>query len=341
MDINYIKNRVKDENSIPLIDKAFSFADEKLKGIYFSKKEPLINYVLGITNTLIDFNADSDTLVSSILFETIKNGVSKEKIEKEFGKDISDISSIAARINIDNNVGECNKTFLDKLNADSQEDVRGLFINLASSFYSIQSMNKRNSNYKKKVAREALDVLVPTAQRLRLNYIRSKLEDLCLSVLEPDVYNDILNKLNAPVDALMDDLNSMKRDISELLNENKINFIIKGRVKNIYSIYNKLASGKQWDEIFDVLALRIIVEEDSECSKVAEIIHSKYIYLPERFKDYINSPKENMYQSLHTTIIGNGNRFYEVQIRTNEMNKTAETGNASHQVYKEKTKVKL
>ena len=338
MNIDYIKNRIKNKDDMPLIEKAFNFANLKLSGLYYSVDETLINHILGIVNTLIDFNADTSTLISCLLYESIKNGVSKEEIEREFGLDISNIAFTTSIINVDNLIqnDENQKRYLEQLNVDVPEDVRTLFIKLADRLYSMKTAKTSDSEYQKRVARETLEILVPTAQRFRLNYIKSRLEDLCLSYLDPQTYNEILSKLNATPEILSIQLNETKKDISNLLSNNGINFVIKGRVKNIYSIYNKLISGKSWDEIYDILALRIILDDESECSKIAELIHSNYMYLSERFKDYINNPKENMYQSLHTTIIHN-NRFYEIQIRTNEMHRIAEVGNASHQLYKQKT----
>ena len=337
MNIDYIKSKIKNKEEIPLIETAFNFASTKLLGINYSKDETLINHILGIINTLIDFNADSTTLISCLLYETINNGISKEEIEKQFGTEISNIAFSSSIINTKKLIQDDKKQldYLEQLNVDSPEDVRTLFIKLADRLYSMNTQERLETGYQKKVAEETLEILVPTAQRLRLNYIKSKLEDLCLLYLEPQAYNEILNKLNATPEILSNQLNETKNNISDLLNNNNINFVIKGRVKNIYSIYNKLMSGKSWDEIYDILALRIILDDESECNKVLELIHSNYMYLYERFKDYINNPKENMYQSFHTTIIHN-NRFYEIQIRTNEMHKTAEVGNASHQLYKQK-----
>jgi len=336
MDIDFIKGRIKNKEDLPLIEKAFYFATSRLSGIYYSQSETLINNILQTVNTLIDFNADTLTLISCILYETIKIGGSKEQLEKEFGTPIYNIAFTTAKISNYELIStdENQKICLEQLNADSPEDVRALFIKLANNFY---SMKTANTEYQKHLARETLDILIPTAERLKLNFIKSKLEDLCLLHLNPQAYNDILNKLNATPDILGDHLNNIKNDILNLLNENKINCTIKCRVKNIYSIYNKLMRGKNWEEIYDILALRIIVDDESQCNKVIELIHSKYAFLPSRFKDYINNPKENMYQSLHTTIIDENNRAYEIQIRTNEMDKTAEVGNASHQAYKKRT----
>lgn len=340
MNIDIIKGRIKKGEDLPLIEKAFCFANSRLSGLYYSKEETLINHILEITNTLIDFKADNPTLISCILYETIKNGVSKEEIEREFGSSISNTAFLTSKINSQELIlaDQMQKIYLEQLNEDSPEDVRALFIRLASNFYNMQTTT---NEYQKQLARETFDILIPKARIFRLNFIRSKLEDLCLLYLNPQAYNDILNSLNAHPDVLKERLDNTKKEILNLLIENNIDCIIKDRVKNIYSIYNKLMSGKKFEEIYDILALRIIVEDEFQCSKVLKLIHSNYTFLPLRVKDYIKNPKENMYQSLHTTIIDKDNNVCEIQIRTKEMNKNAEVGTASHQSYKEKTLKKV
>ena len=339
MTIDYIKGKIEKKEDIPLIEKAYNFANKKLSGIYYKNNETLINNVLSVTNTLIDFKADTSTLVSSILCETINNGTNIKEIEKEFDTNIANITLGAAKLTKyeliqDNPNGD---VYLGQLNTDSPENVRSISIKLAKRLYYMQTMEIFPIEYQKKVARETLDILVPIAQKFKLNFLKSKLEDMCLYYLKPAAYNDIIKKLDATPNMLATYLNNMKENISNLLTENNFEFMIKSRVKNIYSIYNKLASGKSWDNIYDILAIRILVKDEAECYRIAELIHSQYVPLSSRFKDYISIPKENMYQSLHTTIIGEEGRFFEIQIRTYEMNKTAETGKASHQLYKEKT----
>ena len=198
-----------------------------------------------------------------------------------------------------------------------------------------------NPQKQKQKAEETMSVLVPIAHRLGINSIKSELENLSLYYLKPDVYNDILEKLNETVDELNDCLEEMKESLIELLTDAGIKFEIKGRVKSVYSIYNKLSNGKEWNKIYDILALRIFVNEESECYQVIGLIHSRFRPMPKRFKDYIASPKENMYQSLHTTVYGVEGHVFEVQVRTYEMDEIAEKGIASHWSYKEKGAKKI
>lgn len=179
---------------------------------------------------------------------------------------------------------------------------------------------------------------MPIAHRLGMNKIKSELEDLCLRYLKPNVYFDIVEKLNQSKLERNANVELMKEKITELLNEHSIEHKIKGRAKSIYSIYKKLDTGRRFSDIYDLLALRIFVDTEQDCYQTLGIIHSKYRPIPKRFKDYIAMPKENGYQSLHTTVIGEAGGTYEIQIRTYDMDKYAEYGVASHWAYKEKNK---
>ena len=335
MDIEYIKSRINKEDVL-LLEKAYQFASKKLSELSYINKHNILNDILEITNTLIDFNADALTLTSSMLYNIINCGIYKDEIEKEFNSTIANIAYGASIVTNTEKLDNTQIKYLNELNPNSDEDVRILFIKLAESFYYMQNMNYLSIEEKQEIAKDTLNILVPIASKLRLNYIKSRVEDLCLYYLNKDAYKDILTKLDATPDTLKIYLNIMKENISTLLTKNNINFQIKSRVKSIYSIYNKLESGREWSDIYDILAIRILVETKEECKLVAELIHSQYIPIPSRIKDFITNPKENMYQSFHTTIIGIDNRYYEIQIRTHDMNKMAELGSASHHLYKEK-----
>ena len=341
MDIKYIKNRLKKQEDVLLLEKAYQFANKKLSDLSYINKHIILNDILEITNTLIDFNADTLTLVSSILSKIISCGTNKDEIEKEFNSTITNISYGASIITDKEKLDNTQINYLNKLNPNSDVDARILFIKLAKTFYYMKNMTYISIEEQQEISRDTLNILVPIASKHRLNYIKSIIEDLCLYYLNKDAYNDILTKLDATPDTLKIYLNIMKENISTLLIKNNINFQIKSRVKSIYSIYNKLESGREWSDIYDILAIRILVETKEECKLVADIIHSQYIPLPSRIKDFINNPKDNMYQSLHTTIIGIDNRYYEIQIRTHDMNKMAELGSASHHLYKEKQLKKI
>ena len=185
-------------------------------------------------------------------------------------------------------------------------------------------------------AKETLDILTPIAHRLGIGSIKSELEDLSLRYYKPDVYFEIVEKLNRSKAERDQLIIEMKQSVSNILNEHDIKHEIKGRAKSIFSIYKKLDKGKKFSDIYDLLALRVFVDSEAECYQALGIIHAKYRPIPKRFKDYVAMPKTNMYQSLHTTVFGEGGQLYEIQIRTPEMDQIAELGIASHWSYKEK-----
>ena len=344
MTINDFVKRVKDSDDIPLIKKAYKYANNHLGDLKRKNGDLLIEHSLEVANILLDLNVDNITIISAILHELIEyTDVKVEDICKEFGEEVGRIVESITKINSldmpDNS--ENSAIYLRKVMVGLSEDVRVLFIKLADRLHNMRTMECFSKAHQKSVANETLDVLVPIAHRLGINSIKSELENLCLFYLKPEVYNDILEKLNDTVDELNEYLLHMKESISNLLTENDIKFEIKGRVKSVYSIYNKLNNGKKWEDIYDILALRVFVQKESECYAAMGIIHSKYRPIQSRFKDYIAVPKENMYQSLHTTVFGEGGRLYEIQIRTYEMDEIAEKGIASHWSYKEKGTKKI
>lgn len=329
MNIESIISRLQNDEDKSLVIKAYYFVNERLATRL--DYESLLEHILAIANTLLDFNADSITVASSLLSELINNGVNKEEIDKEFSETIGNIAFGISQFN------SYDKNQISEILESIPEGNKVLFIKLAERYYDMQSEDNSSLSNKQVLAQDTIDYLAPLALKFRFGYIKSKLEDLSLYYLEPDIYNFIVEKLGARPSELKVNLANMKANIESLLLQNNITVVIKSRVKNIYSIYNKMASGKRFEDIYDILAIRILVEEESDCSTVCDLIHSKYEMLPDRFKNYISCPKDNMYQSLHTTIIGTDGRFYEVQIRTNEMNKNAENGSASYVKYKEKT----
>ena len=255
----------------------------------------------------MELNVDDTTIIASLLHEVINNGSKTyEDLVEDFGEDIAKIVLSVSKINKlelpDNN--ESSVIYLRKILVGLAEDVRVLYIKLADRLHNMRTNWAINPQKQKQKAEETMSVLVPIAHRLGINSIKSELENLSLYYLKPDVYNDILEKLNETVDELNDCLEEMKESLIELLTDAGIKFEIKGRVKSVYSIYNKLSNGKEWNKIYDILALRIFVNEESECYQVIGLIHSRFRPMPKRFKDYIASPKENMYQSLHTTVYG-------------------------------------
>ena len=326
------------------IKRAYEYAFNEHKGMKRLTGDDFITHPLEVTKILMKLNVDDTTIIASLLHEVINNGSKTyEDLVEDFGEDIAKIVLSVSKINKlelpDNN--ESSVIYLRKILVGLAEDVRVLYIKLADRLHNMRTNWAINPQKQKQKAEETMSVLVPIAHRLGINSIKSELENLSLYYLKPDVYNDILEKLNETVDELNDCLEEMKESLIELLTDAGIKFEIKGRVKSVYSIYNKLSNGKEWNKIYDILALRIFVNEESECYQVIGLIHSRFRPMPKRFKDYIASPKENMYQSLHTTVYGVEGHVFEVQVRTYEMDEIAEKGIASHWSYKEKGAKKI
>ena len=342
--IDDLLKKISDTDDINKIKEAYQllvrvFQDDKRRN-----GDTIVYHHLKVTETIINLDVDSTTIISSLLHEVLDKDISlKDEIIASFGSDVYKIVKSLSTINhlempLDTEDDAIN---LRKIVVGLCDDVRVLIIKLADRLHNMQTMAIFSQEHQKKVANDTLNVLVPIAHRLGINSIKSELENLCLLTLKPDVYQDILNKLNDTVSDLNIYLEQMQKKITDILNENGIKFEIKGRVKSIYSIYNKLSSGKKWENIYDILALRIFVQQESDCYAVLGLLHSRFKPVPHRFKDYIAVPKQNMYQSLHTTVFGFGGRYFEIQIRTYEMDEIAEKGIASHWSYKEKGTKKI
>lgn len=336
--------RLEKREQFETIKKAYLYAYNEHKGMKRLTKDDFITHPLEVTKILMDLNVDDTTIIASLLHEVINNGnKTYDDLVNDFGEDIAKIVLSVSKINKlelpDNN--ESSVIYLRKILVGLAQDVRVLYIKLADRLHNMRTNWAINPQKQKQKAEETMSVLVPIAHRLGINSIKSELENLSLYYLKPDVYNDILEKLNETVDELNGCLEEMKESIIDLLTEAGIKFEIKGRVKSVYSIYNKLSNGKEWNKIYDILALRIFVEEESDCYQVIGLIHSRFRPMPKRFKDYIASPKENMYQSLHTTVFGIEGHVFEIQVRTYEMDEIAEKGIASHWSYKEKGTKKI
>ena len=290
---------------------------------------------------LSKLNADSDTLIAGMLHDTISvGGIKASDIESRFGVDVASLVKGVTKINRLHYNGSNETTISNhrKILVGLTEDVRVIFIKLADRLHNMRTMYMLSDEKKKLNASETLEILTPIAHRLGINQIKSELEDLSLRYLKPDVYFSIVERLNKSKNERNKFVDEMMDNVSKLLNEHGIKHEIKGRAKSIYSIYKKLDKGKRFSDIYDLLALRVFVKDVSDCYQAMGLIHSKYRPVPKRFKDYIAMPKSNMYQSLHTTVFGPEGNFFEIQIRTYEMDEIAERGIASHWSYKEQGK---
>ena len=333
----YIKNP-KDKK---LITKAYLFAYEKHFGQKRHTGEDYIVHPLNVAYILAELNADYQTICAALLHDTIEDcEVTREEISNEFSSEIATLVDGVTKINKLNFSGD-NEAMLAnhrKILVGLTEDVRILFIKLADRLHNMRTLWILSEKSQKANAKETLEILVPIAHRLGMNKIKSELEDLSLRYSKPDVYFSIVEKLNQSKLERNANVDLMMNSLIEILNDHNIKHKIKGRAKSIYSIYKKLDTGRRFSDIYDLLALRIFVDTEQDCYQTLGIIHSKYRPIPKRFKDYIAMPKENGYQSLHTTVFGENGQLYEIQIRTYAMDQVAEHGVASHWSYKEKGK---
>lgn len=340
--IEYIlkKARANDFTKIELetISDAYKFAKKAHDGQKRKNGDKQIDHCLTVAGIVADLNVDATTIVGALIHETYHlSGVSLEIIEAKFGNQVKIIIDNLAKLKklklTDDN--ESSSIYLRKVLVGISEDVRVLIIKLADRLHNMRTADALNEKIRKQKAKETIEVLIPIAHRLGINSIKSELEDLCLKHSKPDIYNEILEKLDGTRESLTSSLEEMKNNISEILTDHEIEFEIKARLKSVYSIYTKLTTGRKWSDIYDILALRLIVPTESDCYLAVGLIHSKYRSIPKRFKDFIAMPKANMYQSLHTAVFGASGHIFEVQLRTPEMDEMAEHGIASHWSYKE------
>lgn len=338
-----IKTYITDEKELSIIDRAYKFAFEKHFGQKRLTGEEYIIHPLNVAYILTRISADYETLSAALLHDVVEDcNVSSSEIEKEFGHNIAVLVDGVTKINKLNLSGTTEALINNqrKIIVGLSEDVRVIIIKLADRLNNMQTLFVHSEKKQKATARETLDILTPIADRLGINSIKQDLEEYCLRYLNPSEYYDIVEKLNATKAERDNSVAKMIESVSDLLNKHDIKHEIFGRSKSIYSIYKKLEKGKRFSEIYDLLALRILVDTEQDCYQALGIIHSKFRPKPKRFKDYIAMPKTNMYQSLHTTVFGVDGQLYEIQIRTYEMDRVAEYGIASHWSYKEKGSVK-
>ena len=310
-----------------LVNEAYNLAKERSKSEHY----------LRVASIVSELNADSTMIIAALLHDAYaKEDITYDEINEKFGSNIANLVAnlIKLRSIKLNDYNESSSVYLRKVLVGISDDVRVIIIKLADRLDEMQT-KEYSEEEKKQIANETMNVLIPIAHRLGINSIKSKLENLCLKYTKPDVYDEISENLSGTRKELSVSLEDMQNELIEILTEHGINFHIKSRVKSVYSIYNKLSTGKKWSDIYDILALRIILDTPEDCYLVVGLIHAKYRPIPKRFKDYIAMPKENMYQSLHTSVFGVDGHIFEIQLRTKEMDEIAEHGIASHWSYKE------
>ncbi len=334
---------IEDKEDIENIKKAYQFAKEKHQGQFRKSGEEYIIHPLNVALILTEIYADAATLQAALLHDVLEDcDCTKEEMESSFGKEITFlVQGVTKLSNINfSTENEYLIEYYKKIIVGMSEDVRVIIIKLADRLHNMRTLWALPEAKQKTKAKESMEILAPLAHHLGIHKLKSELEDLSLRYLKPEVFYDIAEKLNNSKLERDKTVYEMQEIVSNLLTEHHITHEIKGRAKSIYSIYNKLDKGKKFSDIYDLLALRILVDTEQECYLALGIIHSKFRPLPNRFKDYIAMPKANMYQSLHTTVFGLDGYLFEIQIRTHEMDEVAENGVASHWAYKEKKDAK-
>ncbi len=330
--IDKINKYLKEDTGIIL--KAYNFISN-----YFDHDE--LNLIMETAFILTTVYADIETITASLLYKLLTyEKVSDKELSEEFPKEI--IKIVAGAYKLDKIIYSTENEYLieyyKKIIVGMTEDVRVIMINLSSRVTLMRNIKGKKREEAKRLAKESLEIVAPIAHHLGIYKLKSELEDLSLKVLKPDVYHDIVEKLNSKKKERDELINKMTLAVKEILDSHGVNYEIKGRSKSIYSIYNKLDKGRKFNDIYDLFALRIMVPDEASCYLVLGLIHSKFKPIPKRFKDFIAMPKSNGYQSLHTTVFGVNNTLFEIQIRTFAMNEVAENGLAAHWSYKENRK---
>ena len=336
--IEKAKAYIEDEEQIKVIQEAYDFAKLKHEGQFRKSGEAYIYHPMNVALILISIYADYETISAGLMHDVLEDcDCTPEEMEEKFGKTITKLVQGVTKLSKINFSTE-NEYLVDyykKIIVGMSEDVRVIIVKLADRLHNMRTLWAIPPDRQKVKAREALEILAPIAHHLGIHKIKSELEDLSLRYLKPDVFYDIAEKLNKTKLERDKTVYDMEKEVGDLLTEYHIPHEMKGRAKSIYSIYNKLDKGKKFSDIYDLLALRILVNTEQECYLALGLIHSKFRPLPKRFKDYVAMPKPNMYQSLHTTVFGIDGYLFEIQIRTYDMDEVAENGIASHWAYKE------
>ncbi|MBR4992788.1 MAG: bifunctional (p)ppGpp synthetase/guanosine-3',5'-bis(diphosphate) 3'-pyrophosphohydrolase, partial [Lachnospiraceae bacterium] len=329
-----------------LIEKAYRFADEAHKGQVRKSGEPYIIHPLCVAITLADLEMDKETIAAGLLHDVVEDtALSEDELKKEFGDDVAllvDGVTKLEQIPLTNNMSgddaklEMQAENLRKMFIAMAKDIRVVIIKLADRLHNMRTLKYMPPEKQQRIAKETLEIYAPLADRLGISRIKVELDDLSFKYLEPEAYYDLVDKIAIRKSEREKYIQDIVDEVSQHIKNANIDAKIDGRIKHFFSIYKKMKNqGKTIDQIYDLFAVRIIVDSVKDCYAALGVIHEMYKPIPGRFKDYIAMPKANMYQSLHTTLIGSSGQPFEIQIRTYEMHKAAEYGIATHWKYKE------
>ena len=334
---------------ISLIQKAYRIAYDAHKGQARKSGEPYIIHPLCVAIILADLELDKETIVAGLLHDVVEDTImTDDEIKEEFGQDVALLVDGVTKLEKLNFHGEHGNQDKDAETLERQaenlrkmflamaKDIRVILIKLADRLHNMRTLQHMRPEKQQEIARETLDIYSPIAQRLGISKIKVELDDLSLKYLEPDAYYDLVDKIAVRKSVRERYIQTIVDEVSVHIKNAGIKAQIDGRIKHFFSIYKKMKNqNKSIDQIYDLFAVRIIVDTVKDCYAALGVIHEMYKPIPGRFKDYIAMPKSNMYQSLHTTLIGTSGQPFEIQIRTYEMHKAAEYGIAAHWKYKE------
>ena len=324
---------------VDIINRAYKLADDMHKDQIRKSGEPYIIHPIAVAKILAELGMDDETLAAGLLHDVVEDtDVSVDDLTKEFGSDIALLVDGVTKLG--NIVYESKEKrqaeTLRKMFLAMSKDIRVLIIKLADRLHNLRTINYMTESKIIEKCSESLEIYAPLAARLGMYNLKFEMEDICLKYLDPEAYYDLAEKVSSRKSERDNVINEVITEVKNALDEYDFEYEIKGRSKHFYSIYKKMKyQHKQLDEIFDLTAIRVIVDSIKDCYAVLGIVHTMWKPIPGKFKDYIAMPKPNMYQSLHTTVIGDNGAPFEIQIRTHEMHRIAEYGIAAHWKYKE------
>ena len=329
----------KKDYDLNRIEKAFLFGEKAHKGQYRKSGERYFNHPIAVALTIIELGMDNESVIAALLHDVVEDtDITCEKIRTEFGTDVCNLVESLTKLSSIPFVTreDAQAENIRKMLLAMSEDIRVIIIKLADRLHNMRTIEGHKSEAKRRdIAKETLDIYAPIAHRLGIRAIKEELEDLAIRVLDPIAYKDIEDSLASQEDKRESYLRSIILRIEKRLDGVIPNIRIDGRVKSIHGIYRKMyMQGKTFEEIYDIYAIRIITDTVADCYNILGYIHDMFRPIPGRFKDYISTPKPNMYQSLHSTVLPREAIPFEVQIRTWEMHQTAELGIAAHWKYK-------
>lgn len=337
--INTIDTYIKNPDSLKLIERAFLVGEKYHDNQFRKNGDPYFTHPIAVTQILADMHAGPETLAAGLLHDTLEDtDLTKAELAEMFGTEISNLVQGVTKISkVEFKTDTTQVEYQQKMLIAMATDIRVVIIKIADRLHNMRTLKFQKPDRQAAIAKETLDIYAPLAHRLGMFRIKAELEDIALKYTDNDTYKYISSLLNNTKDQREKEINQIIAATTEVLTKNTdIKFEIKGRIKNIYSIYKKLVIlKKDFEDIYDLLAVRIIVPTVADCYSVLGLIHANFTPIPKRFKDYIAMPKPNLYQSLHTTVLFSMGQLFEVQIRTFEMDEVAELGIAAHWAYKE------